>query len=144
MRARHVHVVLIILSMASLHICEHDRRDGLAEWEQQEGKTTPENGEFTVQGTLPAAEIWYSSPQPQTGPQISQLSVDGLKWSSNSSRSLYNGLLNAFGLRPSKKTLRFLETPQEDSSVRRRSAKEITTPHIIHQVTNRSLHLCDR
>ena len=143
MRARHVHVVLI-MSLASLSMCEHDGVDVLDKLKRQEGRANPKDGGYTVQGTLSAAEPWISSPEPRMGPHISPVSVDGLKWSSNNSRSLYNGLLTAFGLQPSKKTLRFLEAPQEDSSLRRRSTKEVTTPHIIHQVTGVSLHPCSR
>ena len=133
MRGRHVHLALAIISVASLCGCEDKRTDVLDKWVRQEGRASPEDEQSAVQGI--AAETLYSSPQPYNGSQSTRFSIGSPQWSSNSSRSLYNGFLKAFGLQQSKQTPRFLQTPQKDSSVvRRRSAKEITTPHIIHQV----------
>lgn len=142
MRGRYVHLVLTIMSVASLCACEYHRIDVLDKWVRQNGRPTPDDEQSAVQGTPAAAEALYSSPQPHNGSQSSHFSIEGPQWSSNSSRSLYNGLLKAFGLQRSKQTPRFLQTFQEDSSaVRRRSAKEITTPHIIHQVAHPSFSL---
>ena len=138
MRGRHVHLVLSIMSVASLCACEYKHIDVLDKWVRQEGRAPPEDEQSAVQGTPAAAGALYSSPQPHNASQSSQLSIGSPQWSSNSSRTLYNGFLKAFGLQQSKQIPRFLQTPLEDSSVRRRSTKEITTPHIIHQVTHSS------
>lgn len=138
MRGRHVHIVLSILSVVSLCACEHNRTGVLDKWARQDRRATPEEKQSAVQGKHAAADFLYSSPQPQNGSQSSSTSVDGFKWYKSNSKSLFNRLLKVFGgLCHGNETPRFLKTPKDDSSsIRRRSAKEITTPHIIHQVTN--------
>ena len=138
MRGGHVQTALSVLLVASLCACEYNRTDVLDKWARQEKRATPEDwGDSAAQGRHAAADSLYSSPEPQDGSQSSSISVDGLKWSRNNSRSLFNGLLKVFGgLCRTNEIPRFLEKAQDDSSIRRRSAKEITTPHIIHQVTN--------
>ena len=123
------------LSVACLCAGGHNSGNALDKWIRQEKPATPENERSETQGYLPAAASLYSSPRPQPGSHSSPLSVDGLKWSGNSSRIIFNGLLKAFGLQHSdEEPLNFLEISQGDSSVRRRAAKENSIPHIIHQV----------
>ena len=136
MKARHAQTcwaMLIILSLAPLGACEQNLLNVLDEWGGQGKSVSPADEQHMIQDV--AAQLSDDSIQAQNGSQSSPFSPYKLQMSDRS-RNMFTGLLEALGLQASREALTLLETSEEEkgSNVRRRSAKENTIPHIIHQV----------
>ena len=136
MKARHAYTcwaMLMILSLAPLGTCEETRLNVLNKWGGQGKSVSPADEQHVIQEV--AAQLSNDSIQAHNGSQSSPFSTHEFQMSDRS-RNVFTGLLKALGLQASKEAVIVLETSGEEneSTVRRRSAKENTIPHIIHQV----------
>lgn len=90
-----------------------------------------------------AVQVAHAALQPQHGAKASNSSFWSSKGSfrdeslpsSRGSSDLLQGILGVLGLQASRKPARAPARSWTEASMRRRSAKEDTIPHIIHQVT---------
>lgn len=140
-------VLTLFLVIATVASCagELTSVDVFNKWEphQQEKHRIPAEEQIALQGMQPPAEPLRGGLG--AGPESwnSQNSIDALALSSGSSTSVFKALLEVLGLQADREWSPQHETAQWDHTMRRRSAKENTIPHIIHQVRFSAAQGCE-
>lgn len=138
MTAGHVRICIAMFLVSSLAFhgaCEPRQMNVLDKWRRHSNRSGSADEQPVFQG------LSHSSHEAQNQFWIGQSSTTGSAWASSSSGStsssnsssnnLLPGLLKMLGIQAGRETL---NTSQEEGLIRRRSAKENTIPHIIHQV----------
>ena len=99
--------------------------------------TVPTDKQTPVQVAHAASEPQHGAKASNSNPWSSKGSfTDKSLLSSRGSSNVLQGLLGVLGLQASREPARAPAGSQTEESMRRRSAKENTIPHIIHQVTS--------
>ena len=132
MIAGHVRIriaIYLVLLLAFHGACEPKQMNVLDKWRRHSNRSGSADEQPVFQG------LSHSSHETQNQFWISQSRNTGSAWASSSSNNLLPGLLKMLGIQAGREALNI---SQEEGFIRRRSAKEITIPHIIHQVLYRN------